>query len=126
MIVADSSFIAEGVLTDEALLRGERMLAPELAVYETASAIWKHQVILGVIDDGPSYLDVLNDLLRSNTLLAVSPDSDLLRTAYDLAVRYRAHPHDTVFVALAVRTGLRLETFDSGQLKIFEKEKGKG
>ncbi len=122
MIVADSSYIAEGVLVDEALLRRDGMVAPDLAIYETMEAIWKHQALLGRISDGQRYLAALADLVRSNWLVALKPDDRLVGETYDLSVRYRAHPHDTVFVALAVMTGLELKTFDRNQSRILERE----
>ncbi len=122
MIVADSSYIAEGVLVDEALLRKDDMVAPDLAIYETMGAIWKHQVLLGRISDGQGYLAALADLVRSNRLVALEPDNRLVSATYDLSARYRAHPRDAIFVALAFMTGLELKTFDRNQKRILERE----
>jgi predicted nucleic acid-binding protein len=122
MIVADSSFIVEGVLVDGNLLRQETMVAPDLVVYETVGAIWKHEALLGRISDGTGFLSVLSDLIKSNRLLALRPDEELIGDAYAMAVRYHVHPHDAIFVALAVATGLELETLDASQRALYEKE----
>ena len=123
MIVADSSYIVEGVLADKSLLMGDLILAPDLAVYETAGAIWKHQALLGRIRDGRRYLSTLSELIRTNSLLTTMPDKEAIDAAYDLALRYHSHPHDTVFVAIALRTGLDLKTFDSEQREIYDRER---
>lgn len=126
MIVADSSYVVEGVLTDESLLRREAILVPDLAIYETISAIWKHQIILGRLSDGRGYISVLFELIRANKLLAVGPDEEILSMAYDISLRHHSHPYDAVFVAMAVITGLELKTFDTKQRKEFEQERDKG
>jgi predicted nucleic acid-binding protein len=122
VIVADSSYLAEGLLVDGSLLKSEKFLVPELAVFEAAGAIWKHQTILGRIDDGEPYLTMLFELLKTNVVLTTSPGAELMRGAYFLAVRYGAHPHDTVFVELALKAGLQLKSLDAKQLKIFDSE----
>lgn len=123
--MTDSSFLAEGILVDGSLLTRDRMVAPDLAVYETAGAVWRHQTLLGRISDGSGYLSVLSDLVGSNRLVTLEPNEELARETYDLAVRYHAHPHDAVFVALAVMTGLDLRTFDPGQREMHEREKAR-
>jgi predicted nucleic acid-binding protein len=125
VIVADSSYIVEGLLADKSLLMGELILAPDLAIYETAGAIWKHQTILGRIHDGMRYLSILSELIRTNNLLTTLSGNEVISAAYDLALRYHSHPYDAVFVAMALRTGLDLKTFDSHQREIFDREKAK-
>ena len=95
-------------------------------MYETASAIWKHEAILGRVTNGHAYISILFALMKTNMLLAIKPDEDMLTLAHDLAVRNRAHPHDMVFVALALRTGLELKSLDEEQLRIMEKEASRG
>ncbi|MDG6985124.1 MAG: type II toxin-antitoxin system VapC family toxin [Nitrososphaerota archaeon] len=120
MIVADSSFIAEGILADRSLIRSELMLSPSLAVYEVAGAVWKHQALLGRIREGDKFLAVLSDLLATRRLLTVEPDRELIMDAHRIAVRHGAHPNDAVFVAVALKSGLELRTFDAAQRKVFE------
>lgn len=127
MIVADSSYIAEGVLIDRRMLSSQAMLAPSLAVYEVAAAIWKHQVVLGRIEEGEKFLGALADLVATNALLAVPPDARLLLDSHRVAVAQRIHPHDAVFVALALSSGLDLATLDGAQRRAYERAKsGRG
>ena len=120
MIVADSSYIVEGILADMSKLRAEQILAPSIAVYETVSAIWKHQVFLNRIKEGERFVAALSDLIRTNDIITLDPDEETRAASFDLAVRHRMHPHDAVFIAVALRNGLELETLDSGQRRVFE------
>ena len=46
MIVADSSFIVEGLIKQKELLEeNEDILTLDLAVYEVANSIWKHEFL---------------------------------------------------------------------------------
>jgi predicted nucleic acid-binding protein len=126
VIVADSSFIAEGILADLGIFRSERMLTPSLAVYEVSSAIWKHEVVLGRIHEGEKFLAVLSDLIRTRDLLAIEPDEGLLFDAHRIAIRHRAHPYDSIFVAVALRNGLELVTLDTSQRRVFDDAKSAG
>ena len=121
--MADSSYIAEGILADRALLRAQRMLAPSLAVYEVAGAIWKHQAVLGRIQEGEKFLAVLAGLVGARDLLTVEPDERLLLDAHAIAVRQRVHPRDAIFVAVALGNGLELATFDEAQRRVYDDAK---
>ena len=46
MIVADSSYIVEGLLKNKKLLSDDQIVTPELVVYEVTNAIWKHENLL--------------------------------------------------------------------------------
>lgn len=123
MIVADSSYLAKGILEDRSLLTAERIITADLALYETTNTILKHHVFLKRISDGAPYLSILHGLLRTNALFAVKPWEGLLGRAYELAVRNRVSLYDTIFVALALETGLELRSFDKEQLTIMKREK---
>ncbi len=122
MIVADGSFIAAGILVDKDLLSGEGVLTADLAVYETVSAIWKHQALLHRIDDGLPYLGLLFGLMEENRIVALKPSPELTEEAYRMALRNSAPVYDTIFVALALDTGLKLKSFDERQIAILERE----
>ncbi|MDA4123880.1 MAG: type II toxin-antitoxin system VapC family toxin [Thaumarchaeota archaeon] len=122
MIIADSSYVSEGILVDRGLLGHEQILTADLAVFETANAIWKHQVLLHEIDDGIPFLSVLFGLLRTNSVIAIKPDEQLMKVAYQLASRHNAPVYDMVFVALALGTGLELKSFDDSQMAIMKSE----
>jgi predicted nucleic acid-binding protein len=125
LIVADSSYLAAGILEDEGLLRNQRILIPDLAIYETLSVIWKHQVLLRRLANGMRHVAVLFDFVDTNVIIPVPPDCELAERTHDLATQYRAHPHDMVFVALALVTGLELKSFDETQLRIMDGERAR-
>jgi predicted nucleic acid-binding protein len=122
VIVADSSYIVEGLLTDRSLLRQDRIVAPDIAVYEAVGAVWKHEQVLNKIKEGKMFLSALTDLIRTGDLLTVEPNERLLLDAYGVAIRHRIHPHDAVFIALAIENGLELKTLDADQRRAYEDE----
>ena len=122
MIVADSSYIAEGILVDSSLFAAERVVTLDLAIYETANAIWKYQNVLRRIVDGTPYLKALFGLLGSGSVIAIRPSEDLVEDAFRLSVRHKAAIYDSAFVSLAVKLGLRLASADRKQLAMFETE----
>jgi len=126
VIVADSSYLAAGILQDEELLRNQRILTPDLAIYETVSTIWKHQVLLKRVTNGQGLVSILFDFVGTNVVIPVHPDRELTERAFGLAIQHQTHPHDMVFVALALGTGLELKSFDKTQLRIMEEEKAGG
>ena len=117
MRVADSSFIVEGLLKRKELLE-EDLLTLELALYETANSIWKHQIILKDFRDGMPYLNVLLELIQSGRIRVVRPGSELMKKAYSMAFQHNRSIYDTVFVALASELGLKLATFDRRQAEL--------
>jgi len=115
--VADSSFIVEGLLKRKELLE-EDLLTLELALYETANSIWKHQIILKDLGDGMPYLNVLLELIQSGRIRVVRPGPELMKKAYSMASQHNRSIYDTVFVALASELGLKLATFDRRQAEL--------
>ena len=123
MIVADTSYLVEGLLRDASLLQ-EDTLSPELALYEVANTVWKHEFILRDLKNSWRYLEVFLQLVSEGKVLLVTPDKEILQEAHELSGRYRTSVYDTVFVALALDLGLELKTFDNAQTRIFSKETG--
>jgi predicted nucleic acid-binding protein len=115
MIVADSSYIFEGMLRDGALLENEIMIAPELALYEVINAVWKHEALIKDVADGSRHISALYDLVSSGVLRFVRPDREVMDKAYRLSLRKKCALYDAVFVALAMDLGLELKTFDEVQ-----------
>src|ERR1035441_440813 len=70
LMVADSSFIVEGLLKDLELLREEDIITLDLAVYEVANSVWKHQHLLKDLRDGTRYLTIFHGLLETNKIRA--------------------------------------------------------
>ncbi len=122
MIVADSSFIVEGLLKRQELLREEDIVTADLAVYEVANSIWKHQYLLKDLRDGPRYLSIFDGLLETNRIRAVRPTQELMERSYALAARNGLPVYDAVFIALALETGAGLRTYDRQQAAVMEKE----
>lgn len=118
MIVADSSYLVEGLLKDASLLEREVMIAPDLALYEVINTVWKHEVILRDIKDGEPYLNLMFELVTAQAIQFVRPDEKIAMEAYRLTLNRKCTFYDAVFVALAIDLRLDLKTFDEVQLKM--------
>ena len=107
-IVVDSSVIAKWILPEgdsiqarrlilEVPMTGQRMFVLDLALTETANAIWKrhHQHIIKVEEAR----QLLGRLLR--TPVHVQPSTDLLDAALEIAAKHDRTIYDALFVALA-------------------------
>ncbi len=123
VIVADTSYIVEGLLSNKELFLRDQIIAPELIIYETANTIWKHENLLKSLQNGELYLSVLFGLIDSGKITIVSPDENLMQDAYLAAKRMDITPYDAVFVCLALKLGLILKTLDRKQSKAYEDEK---
>jgi len=114
-VVLDASVVADWLLPgprSRATIRFMRLdarrIAPALIFVELASVAIKvvrrgfipDQVARDVVERLPKLLD------------EVAPVGDLARPAYDLATRYGFSAYDAVYVALALRRGVRLVTAD--------------
>lgn len=122
MRVADSSFIVEGLLKRKELLEEDLLVTAELAVYETANSIWKHQCVLKDLDDGAPYLAILHELIQSGKIRIIHPGAQLMRNAYSLATKHRRPVYDTIFTALALELDMELATFDTRQSELLRLE----
>jgi predicted nucleic acid-binding protein len=120
--IVDSSFLVEAILKRKELLEEDSLLTVDLAIYETANSIWKHQVLLKDVEDGLAYVSILVGLIESGRILLVSPGKELVEKAYSIAARNRRTFHDAVFIALALQLGSELHTFDKGQTQLLAKE----
>ena len=115
MIVADSSYIIEGLLTNSSLLKDQQIITPELAFYEVANAIWKHETLLKDIKNGKAFLNIFNELVQNKTIHLIRPDNNIIQNAYILATKKNTSFYDTIFVALAHDLKLELKTYDKKQ-----------
>ena len=121
----DSSFLVEAILKKKELLEEDLLLTVDLAIYEIANSIWKHQVLLKDLEDGSPYLSVLSGLVESGRIRLVSPGRELTERAYSIAARHRRPFYDAAFVALALQLGSELDTFDKRQTELLTKEAGR-
>ena len=58
MIVADSSYLVEGLLKNKKLLSDDQIVAPELVVYEVTNAACIHEKLLEDLEKGATYLSI--------------------------------------------------------------------
>jgi predicted nucleic acid-binding protein len=118
-IVVDSSVVAKWVLPEadsnqarrlitEVPMKGERLFVLDLALTETANAIWKryHQHLIAVEETRL----LLSRLLR--TPVDVKASTALLASGLEIAVKYDRAVYDSLFVALAEELGLPGVTAD--------------
>lgn len=118
MIVADSSYLVEGLLKNASFLESEEIIAPDLAFYEVINSVWKHEVILKDIKDGKPYLKLLFELVTAQWVRFVRPDEKIVKDGYRLSLEKRRNFYDTIFVALALDLGLPLKTLDDVQRRL--------
>ena len=124
MIVADSSYIAEGLLKDSSLFDSYIVCSPDSGFYEVLNVIWKHQVLLKQIKESGPILGMFFDLIAAERIRFVALAEETSRKAYELAVKTRTPIYDTVFVALAKELGVELKTFDEKQAELYAQTKG--
>ena len=123
VIVADTSYIVEGLLSNKQLLSRDQIIAPELIIYEATNIVWKHEKLLKSIQNGETYLSLLFGLIESGKITIVSSDENLIQDTYTAAKRNGITPYDAIFVCLAVKLGTVLKTLDRKQKEVYEKEK---
>jgi predicted nucleic acid-binding protein len=126
VIVADSSYIVEGLLSNKELLSRDQIITSELSIYETANTIWKHEFLLKSIQNGGEYLTILYGLIDSGRITVISSDQNLIQAAYLVAKSNGITPYDAIFVCMALKLQLALKTLDEKQSHTFEIELRKG
>ena len=94
------------------------MITPDLALYEVANSIWKHQTLLRDVKDGLPYLALFLELVGSGAITLVRPWNELVRKSYLLASEQRIPVYDAAFIALSLELGLALKTFDQRLARI--------
>lgn len=123
MRVADTGYIAEGLLRRWDLFETEQLLVPELAIYELENVVWKHEKLIGDVAEGVEYLEILGELIRAGAITVVSYSQKLLKRAYEISIAHGVAIYDSIFLALALETGMELVTLDKDQMKLFESER---
>ena len=121
LVVADSSYVVEGLLKNATLFEDRVMFCPDYSLYEILNAIWKHHVLLKKIKDSPSIIDALFTLISAKRIQFLALEEDTVRESYNLAVRSKLPIYDSVFVTLAKELKIELETFDKKQAMISKK-----
>lgn len=118
MIVADSSYIVEGLLREASLLEVDSIIAPDLALYEVVNTLWKHESRVKDIRDASLFLAPFFELIKSEKIQMIRPDEELLRETYQLAVEEKITVYDAIYIALSIDLGLELRTFDRIQSRV--------
>ena len=98
------------------------MLTSDLAIYEVSNSIWKHQFLLGDIEDGALFLSIFVELVDSGAIGVVPFSKEMLQKTYGLASKHRLSVYDATFLCLAVEAGLGLKTLDGRLSRIFSSE----
>ena len=125
MKVADSSYMVEGLLRRKELLEEDILITIDLALYEVANAIWKHQFLIKDLDDGNPYVSILYGLIDSGRIRVIRPEEELMKRGYSLAAKSRRSIYDAMFIALALELTSDLATFDKSQAELLQKEIGR-
>ncbi len=120
-MVVDTSYLVEGLLKNDQLLKSDLLVTLDLAVYETANSVWKHEFLLKDINNGAEYLSILQGLIESGKIQLVHVSKEAMQTSYSIASKSRRTMYDTVFVALALELGLEFATFDKHQAELHDK-----
>lgn len=121
MKVADSSYLVEGLLKTKALFEDDILVSLDLAVYEAANSVWKHEFLLKDIEDGELYLAILRGLIESGRIELVHASKEVMEVAYTLAAKCKRPVCDTVFVALALELESDFVTFDKRQAALYKR-----
>lgn len=121
LVVADSSYITEGLLKDSSLFDGYIFCCPDYGLYEVLNAIWKHQVLLKRIKDSRPILDIFFDLIDAKTIRFLNLSEKVCKDAFKLALKAKMPFYDVAFIALARDLGVELKTFDVRQSQLHMK-----
>jgi predicted nucleic acid-binding protein len=105
------------LLKHSALLSEDQIIAPELILYEVTNSIWKHEHLLKDLKNGKEYLSIFYDLIEASKITILSPNEKLMQEAYEIAKDNHITLYDALFIALAIKLGLTLKTFDNAQAK---------
>ncbi len=108
-VIAAAFFQEEHAESAQALLAGKRALhAPDLIYAEVGNVIWKRHA-RGEIDEEEA-AQLMADVLRLP--LRITPSSDLVEAALELALRTGRTVYDCLYLVLAVRSKSVMHTSD--------------
>ena len=102
------------------MLANEQIVAPDVAVYEVANAVWKRENLLKNLENGLQYIAIFFGFIESGKIAVVHSNENLMQESYKIAKRSGITFYDAVFVALALEIGLPLKTFDNAQIRAFK------
>jgi len=109
-------------LKRQELLKEDVIITVDLAVYEVANSVWKHQYLLKDLKNGLQCLSIFHELLETNKIRAIHPGQELMERSYAVAARNKLPIYEAVFIALALELGTGLKTYDREQAAIMQRE----
>ncbi|ABM81175.1 type II toxin-antitoxin system VapC family toxin [Hyperthermus butylicus] len=122
MFVVDSSVYASILVRDEYYERARsfimkhgkyELVTVATAYVEVANTLWKHTYLLRRIPED-SYRELRKAIvpLITASVTRIYEPTELLDEALDAAAEYQITVYDSLFVALALKTGAKLAGFD--------------
>lgn len=118
-LVIDASVVVKWFVVESYSSEARRLLdaykdgtvsfhAPDLLVSELANTIWKKQVLQGLTaTEAKDILSAFNSLQ-----VILTPATELINSAYNLAVEHRRSIYDSLYLALSLREKCPLITAD--------------
>ena len=124
MIIADSSFIVEGLIKRKDLFEeSEDILTLDFAMYKVSNSIWKHEFLLKDLKNGRAYLSEFIQLIESESIRVIRLSPRLLQRSYALASKHKRTIYDIAFVSISLEMGVELKSFDLDQVRIYNQER---
>ncbi len=120
--VIDSSILAKYILKEKGWrnirdILIEKPYTLELAIKETANAIWKRVYLLRDIGIEKGRI-LVEDLIILGRNLRIEDQSKYLQKAIDISIEYGITIYDSLFIALACTKRAELVTSDKKQFEI--------
>ena len=113
----------KAILEDTNLFTKQKIVAPDIVVYEVANAIWKQEHLMNILKEGEQYIAIFLGLIKSGNITILSPNEPLIQDSYAIAKRNNITVYDAVFIALAIKLDSKLGSLDKIQTQIYKKEK---
>lgn len=122
MKVLDASFLVKLVLDERGsevaadlirgwLLEGEKISTVDLALSESVNVLWKRTFLTGELSES-SCLEAAEDLLALIRRMDIHSSSKFIVDALNNALKHGITVYDSLYLALALKTGADLATFD--------------
>ena len=124
-IVADTSYVIEGLLSNFSLIRQhENIYFLIYSVSEVVNAIWKSQILLKQLsqEEANGTIAFFFRLILSDNIRLLDLEQEDFMAAYIIATKTRLTVYDTSFIVLADKIGLELKTFDKKQARIYQQQ----
>ncbi|HDM23533.1 MAG TPA: PIN domain-containing protein [Candidatus Bathyarchaeota archaeon] len=125
MYVVDASIYASVIVKDQFSQKSRKfleenigsLLTLDLAIVETANALWKHTFLLKRIPESTSrkLAKSINPLIENTS--KIYPSKNLIGDALQVAFRYGITVYDALYLALAFNMNCPLTTLDESLSK---------